>query len=862
MTHSPRLRVLPALGAVAAAALISGAVRAQTPSVGQFRPPAVPLVTSDPYLSIWSEADHLNDDVTRHWTHHPNPLVSLIRVDGKALRLMGNDPADVPAMPQVGLDVLPTRSIYDFDNGHVHVTLTFLSPDLPHDLDALTRPLSYLTWNVRSVDGARHDVSVYDSASSQLSVNTLDQSVTWSREKAGKLTAMKVGTVDQTLFSPAGDDTRIDWGYAYLAASSKQATSAIGGNDALLASFVRTGTLPNTDETRMPRKSNDEQPVMAVAFDFGKVGAQTVSRRAMVGYDEIYEVKYFGEKLRPYWARNGATMAELLQTSERDYDRLNAQCMTFDSELMADLAGAGGPEYARMGALAYRQCLAGTGIAADRNKQPLLFTKENTSNGDIATVDVIFPMDPMLILLSPTLAKASIVPILTYGASSHWKFPNAPHDLGTYPVARGTDDGGEQMPVEESGNILLICDAIAREDGNANFVTPWWPQISQWAQYLEQFGLDPEDQLCTDDFMGHLAHNSNLSIKAILALGAYADLCKMRGETANALKYRTLAQRFAAHWITAAADGNHSRLAFDKPNTWSQKYNLVWDKILGLNLFPASVSQKEVAFYKSVMQPYGVPLDSRTAVTKADWSIWSATLSDNKADFLHLTAPIYSYLNTTSARSAFADSYETNNIKSVGMHARPVIGGVFVRLLADPAVWKKWSSGDPNKAVGWAPLPVAPTITEVVATSKVTPVIWKYTTEKPADGWEAANFDDSTWKSGPGAFGSAGTSGAPMRTSWKTDDIWIRRSFTMPAGGNPHLAALTFHDEDIEIYLNGVLAAAEGGFVTSYETLDLSPAALALLKPGATITIAAHCHQTVGGQGVDIGLANVQSPKP
>ena len=199
-----------------------------------------------------------------------------------------------------------------------------------------------------------------------------------------------------------------------------------------------------------------------MTFDLGTITASPVSRHAMIGYDEVYAIKYFGQRLRPYWRRSGATPSDLFQAAERDYTSLNQRCIAFDRDLTTDAAKTGGAKYAQMIALAYRQCLAGNGLAADSNGKPLLFTKENTSNGDIATVEVIFPQDPMLILLSPTLAKASIVPVLAYGASPSWKFPNAPHDLGTYPIAIGTDDGSEQMSVEESGNILIICDAIAK----------------------------------------------------------------------------------------------------------------------------------------------------------------------------------------------------------------------------------------------------------------------------------------------------------------------------------------------------------------------------------------------------------------
>lgn len=836
-----------------AAAVLTASAAGAAPD--SFRPPAVPLVTSDPFLSVWSEADHLNDDVTRHWTHHEHPLVSLIRVDGKTYRLMGNSPKTSPALTQTNVKVTPTSSIYDFEDAGVHVTLTFTTPSLPDDLNILTRPVTYLTWKVRSADGASHAVSIYDSVSSQLTVDRPAEKVVWARETVGDLTALHAGTATQRIFGTSGDDSRIDWGYVYLAAPKSQATAALGANDVMTTSFIENGVLPSTDDTRMPRASNDDQPVMAIAYNLGSVGEKPISRAALIAYDEVYSIKYFGQSLRPYWRRNGATAADLLQAADNDYASLLQRSQEFDTKLMADATSTGGAKYAQMIALAYRQCLAANGYAADSKGKLLMFTKENNSNGDIATVDVIFPQDPMLILLSPTLAKASIVPVLNYGASPRWKFPNAPHDLGTYPIARGTDDGGEQMPVEESGNILIICDAIAQEEGNANWVSPWWKHLSQWAQYLEQYGLDPEDQLCTDDFMGHLAHNSNLSIKAIVALAAYADLCKMRGEKANADKYMALAKGFALHWVQAASDGDHSRLAFDQPNTWSQKYNLVWDKILGLNVFPPSVARQEIAFYKTKMQPYGLPLDSRTHQTKSDWTLWCAAMSENQADFLALTDPMYAYLNETAARRPFADWYTTDDINSGMFNSRPVVGGIFIKMLADPTIWKYWSSRDKSVVSGWATLPITPKLTEIVPTSRVTPADWHYTTTAPSEDWIKPSFDDSSWKQGPAPIGTI--PGSHTRWADTPGDLWVRRTLTLPAGKYSHPALSVFHDEDVEIYINGILADSEAGFNTGYEAFEITPETRALLQPGATITIAAHVHQTTGGQGIDIGISNI-----
>lgn len=677
-----------------------------------FRPPAVPLVTFDPYLSIWSEADHLTDANTVHWTGREQSLSGLVRIDGHAWRWMGAEPQDVPALPQLSVSVTPTRSIYEFEGSGVHLTVTFMTPALPDDLEAFSLPLSYITCTIHSMDGAKHDVSIYIAVSSELAVNSTDEQVTWSGEEAGPLTLLRVGTVEQPVLGSSGDNHRIDWGYAYAGALIKQCRSAVGSNKALLNRFAENGTLPPTDDAQMPRAVKDHMPALAFLFDLGRVGPRPAQRQLIVAYDEIYAIKYFGQNLRPYWRRNGTTPEQMLRMASKDYPSLARRCEKFDRKLMADMTRAGGEQYAHICALAYRECIAGCGLAADSNGQPLFFTKENSSCGDIATVDVFYPMDPIWILLSPTLAKATLVPIFDYAASPHWKFPNAPHDLGTYPIVAGRDDGGEGMPVEESGNMILLCDAIAHDDGNPDFVKPWWPQLTQWADYLERYGLDPENQLCTDDFMGHLAHNANLSVKAILALAAYGDLCKMRGDNADAQKFADLAKADAQHWMQAAADDSHYRLAFDKPGTWSQKYNLVWDEILGLNVFPPEVAQKEIAFYKTVLQPYGLPLDSRTQLTKTDWSFWTASLADNQQDFAKFISPIYDYLNQTPLRYPLVDSYQTDKLSNHAgpiFRARPVVGGLFIKMLTDPKLWHEWSSKDKTTPRDWAPLPVSPT---------------------------------------------------------------------------------------------------------------------------------------------------------
>jgi hypothetical protein len=665
------------------------------------RPPAVPLVSSDPYFSIWSMADQLNAENTKHWTGTPQAMNSLIRVDGNSFRLMGAERNDkVPPMPQRSLEITPTQSIYKFEAAGVEATLTFTSPRLPHDLEVLSWPVTYLTWSVRSTDGKSHAAQIYFDASSDIAVNTSDQPVNWSRLRADGLQVLRIGSRDQPMLEKSGDNLRIDWGYFYVATpNSEDASQAANDRSVTREAFLGAGHVKTEDAfaEHNPRVRTNpvRNPVLAVSFDLGNVTAP-VSRFVVLAYDDLYSLEYFNRRVRPYWRRKGAEASDLLRAAAAGYPQVMARCNDFDRDLMADLTRVGGKEYAQLCALSYRQSMAAHKLAVDADGSLLFFSKENFSNGSINTVDVFYPSAPLFLLVNPALLRGSVEPILQYASMSRWPWPYAPHDLGTYPLAnRQTYGGGEQsernqMPVEESGNMLLLVAGIAKAEGNANLAAKYWPELTKWAEYLRDKGLDPENQLCTDDFAGHLARNANLSLKAIEGLGAYAMLAKMSGHEKESQTYRAIALDYAQKWMKLGDSGDHYMLAFGNPGTWSQKYNLVWDRILGLNLFPTEVARKEIAYYKTKQNVYGLPLDNRAVYTKLDWLVWTATLADNPSDFQALVAPAYKWMNETPTRVPLTDWYMTTDGKQRGFQARSVVGGVFIKMLTDPAMWEKW----------------------------------------------------------------------------------------------------------------------------------------------------------------------------
>ena len=576
---------------------------------------------------------------------------------------------------QKSVDVLPTQTYYTFTCGPVELDLVFTAPLLMEDLDLISTPINYISYRVRSLDKKQHDVQVYIETTPQLAVHEPSQPTISEKISKNGMDYLKAGTIDQPYVKRKGDGVRIDWGYAYLASNNAPNKDlSIGSYYDMKQSFISSGKLlPNSQN--VISRSESSMPAMAYTENLGKVDSQGKSGYVMVGYDDIYAIEYFYERRMAYWKHNGqVSIFDAFERAQASYPSLMERCRAFDRQLMADAEKAGGRKYAELLALTYRHSITAHKLLTDKEGNLLFLSKENHSNGCINTVDLTYPSSPLYLIYNTELMKGMLNSIFYYSESGRWNKPYPAHDLGTYPIANG-QLYGEDMPIEEAGNMILVTTAISMMEGSANYAT--------WANYLIENGLDPENQLCTDDFAGHLAHNANLSAKAIMAIAGYGEMARMLGKETTANRYIETAKKLAIEWEKMAFDGDHYKLAFDKPGTWSQKYNLVWDKVFNMNIFPQKIFDTEIPFYLTKQNKYGLLLDSRAQYTKTDWIVWSACMSPDDATFQKFIDPFYDYANETTSRVPISDWHDTNTGKMMNFKARSVVGGYYMKLLME-----------------------------------------------------------------------------------------------------------------------------------------------------------------------------------
>ena len=628
----------------------------------KLRAPAIPLITVDPYFSVWAPNEILNHKETEHWTRSKNDIYGRVFIDGVEYSFLGYN-RNVKKLTQVSLDITALSTKVVYENEKIKLYVNFTTPTLPTDYNLLTRPVSYMNVRYEKKDASVNTVSVKVMIGDSLCLNKRKEApVVIEQKKFGNITAVSMGNETQNPLNRSGDDVRIDWGYVYLAVVGE-------------AKF----DTPNAHWTKLVSLEADVNPAEDKLF--------------MFAYDDLgASINYFGKKLASYWNKNGKTIEEAITEAAEDYSTLMEKCDKFSLDMYEKAYAAGGEKYAEILSLAYRQVIAAHKLAVDDNGDILYISKECFSNGCAATVDVSYPSIPLYLYYNTELIKGMLRPIYKFADSDAWKYDYAPHDAGRYPLVTGQVYGlnretGElrhemQMPVEECGNMIIMETNVALADGNADFAKAHFDTLKAWCEYLIKYGDDPENQLCTDDFAGHLAHNCNLSLKAIMGIAGMSILSDMLGNKDDAEKYMAIAKEKAESWCHRAEnpDGSY-RLTFDKEGTFSMKYNMVWDKIWGTNVFDEKVFKKEIASNLTKINEYGMPLDSRCDQTKSDWLVWTATMAKNQNEFKKFIAPLWKFYNETPDRLAMTDWYDTVSGTQIGFIHRTVQGGLYIKML-------------------------------------------------------------------------------------------------------------------------------------------------------------------------------------
>ena len=537
--------------------------------------------------------------------------------------------SEVGKAVQKAVDVLATSTYYTFVCGPVELDVVFTAPMLIDNPDLLSMPINYVSYQVRSTDKKPHDVQFYLATTPEMAVNKVNQPTVSLTLHENGMDYVRTGTIEQPILATTGDNISIDWGYFYMPAVNGKVSLA--DSESMENAFITTGK-PAASSSKIESRKASELPTLAYVHDFGKTtGASSFT---MLGYDEIYDIEYMYHRYKGYWARHGKTIFQAFDELKRGYAALMEECRAFDKRIYDDGLVSGNTKYAEILSASYRHVIAAHKLFEDNEGHLLFFSKENNSDGCVNTVDLTYPEAPLFLVYNPALQKAMMTSIFEYSYTNRWVKPFAAHDLGFYPKANGQTYPAD-MPVEEAGNMLILAAMLSRLDGNTSYVNKYWDIIKTWADYLVANGQDPSNQLCTDDFAGHWAHNANLSVKAIMGIAGFAEMARLKGEAATAEKYMAKAREMAAEWERSARDGDHYRLAFDRKDTWSQKYNMVWDKLWNTRLFPNDAMQREIKYYLGRQNRYGLPLDIRKDYTKSDWIMWTASMSDDTKTFLN-----------------------------------------------------------------------------------------------------------------------------------------------------------------------------------------------------------------------------------
>lgn len=642
--------------------------------------PIYPLFVKDPFFSVWMPRG-VNDEDTETWFGEKIPVYGIVTVEGKPYSFLGKPPCAEPLRID-GVEITAFSTIVHCSCELFSLKAEYISPLDPTDVTLTACPVCMFRYELaprRPLAGCQVALAVSEKICYNKRKAILGDVIGGETHQTAYF-----GRCEQALLSHAADVCSADWGYYYLRAQDAYYL----GEDAFLA-YLKTGQADGS-------LKGCARYLLGIDRHAGECAAGGMM---FLAFDDVCSVYYYGELLRGYYFRNGKNILDALDEMQTRAPQILAQLASFDVRL-CERAEPFGEEYLHILYASLRQAMGAHKLVADGKGNLLFLSKECGSDGCIATVDISYPSMPLFLLCAPQLLKGMLYPIFDFAERKVWRYAFAPHDAGIYPYCVGqfyaatvmkegkcgredcyfgkTDvtlppyylypadnvlyDMSKQMPVEESSNMLILT-ALLLQQGDTELADRYPALLEKWAEYLYRCPTFPDSQLCTDDFAGHLDKNVNLAIKAAVGLYAYSVIAAYAAD-GNAAKRFEAAAKHRAREIADLRKENGGMLPLTSEGgkgTFSIKYNLLADRLLGGGLFDDRLIEEEVDGYLERMLPYGTPLDVRAEYTKSDWLLWAAALTRSPEKQKKFFGAVSAYLSDSKENIPFSDWYDSRS---------------------------------------------------------------------------------------------------------------------------------------------------------------------------------------------------------
>lgn len=630
-------------------------------------------------VTVWlpgSETANITSATTQFWYGNDLTWSVAARVDGQTYSLFGVTAtnSDAKAASLLNASYTSTHSIFTLSAGSTIFTLDFLSPVSFSSYVRQSLPFSYLSVTASPTSsGTTPSIDVFSAIDERWTGQDIGASCTYYQSGNASIHQL---SANGATYSQSTNEMAL-WGQVVYAADNEAGYSLSSGSataERLYDQFVSNGTLNGKTGSCV------EDGLHGFAYTLGSISEATTVRFAS-GVVREAAVNYLGEAQTHYYRSEYSDIGSTVVHFFDDYETAASEADTLDSTIQMTATTLAGQNYTDILALSTRQVMGAIDVTIPEStlstSNVKAFIKEISSDGNVNTVDIIFPLFPFFYVFAPDYIKLLLMPILDYLVSGRYPNPWVIHDMGAdYPNATGHDLGlDERMPIEETGNLFVLLLAYEKATGDTSFVSEYSSLYPGYGTYLAENGLYPVYQLSTTDGLGAFANMTSLAVKAAVGLAAYGKLSGQENYTALSASFaETILTPGVGVFISEETNEPYLDLTYDEA-TWYLTFNIYPDALFELDVFNASTYAAQSAFYPTVRSTLGVAIDGAVQWGKTDWDFWVAAVAEDSTLQMFVD-DVHAYISNGLNTEPFSDRYYVagDYIGQAVFRARPTVG--------------------------------------------------------------------------------------------------------------------------------------------------------------------------------------------